>query len=78
MAILLEFARLWTRETPHTFKPKIFLNAFRSRGLHAEAEVPFEILSGEDDRRANVVVRPPNKQEQIAFEVRHTMLGLKI
>jgi competence protein CoiA len=70
--------RLSSRETPEHLRAKDFLlKAFRSRGLRAEAEVPFEILSGEDDRRADVVVWHPNKQKQIAFEVQHTTLGLK-
>jgi competence protein CoiA len=70
--------RLSTRETAEHLRAKDFLlKAFRSRGLRAEAEVPFEILSGEEDRRADVVVWHPNKQRQIAFEIQHTTLGLK-
>ena len=70
--------RLSTRETLEHLQAKDFLlNAFRSRGLRAEVEVPFEILSGEEDRRADVVVWHPNKQKQIVFEVQHTMLELK-
>jgi hypothetical protein len=64
-----------TRE--HRTGKSFLLSAFRSRQLRAEPEVPLEILSSEEDRRADVLVWHPRTDQQIAFEVQHTMLGLK-
>jgi len=66
------------KETPEHIRGKDFLlTGARARGLRAETEVPLEILAGEEDRRADVLVWSPNGEKRIAFEVQHTVLELK-
>ena len=66
------------RETPEHIRGKDFLlTGARARGLRAETEVPLEILAGEEDRRADVLVWSPTGDKRIAFEVQHTVLELK-
>jgi hypothetical protein len=65
-------------ETRQHLRAKDFLlTSFRARGLRAAAEVVLEILSGEEDRRADVVVWGPQSGKRLAFEAQHSMLELK-
>jgi hypothetical protein len=65
-------------ETREHLRGKDFLlKTFRARGIRAEAEFRLEILSGEADRRADVLVWGPRTGQRFAFEVQHTVLNLK-
>lgn len=58
----------------HLAAKRAFLDAFAARGLEADAEV--EVLSGEGDRRADVLVRHPSNGARIAIEIQHSALAL--
>ena len=58
----------------HLAAKRAFLDALAARGLDVEAEA--EVLSGEGDRRADILVRHPATGARVAIEIQHSALAL--